>query len=871
MPSAKDFVLAKLAVKDRLLTPQQLQECYQVQAQTHQPLGDVMVKRGLCDPARLLILDRACDEAMKSGRVMNCPKCSLKYFASQWSPSQVYPCPKCKTRMAPLQDMTASVQDGDERVISTLRVKIADERAQQQRGVAVQIVQKAKDSGKLTMRYRKPQVDARAVPAESGKTFGHYLLHERLGAGGSAVVFKATDTRTRNVVALKIIKAMDATKGDVQEYAKRFDREARRLRALSHPNIAKVFDHGKYGENLFVAMHFIEGTSLEQLIAAENSEETRTRFSTEWDRNENLVLLIRDVLIGLQNAHERGAIHQDIKPSNMFLDAAGRCYLTDFAIAREEDQEISETLAGGGDRDFSYFSPEQADRKGGAPDARSDVFSMGTVLYEVLTLRRPFAADSPAQTLQAIQKQHPKDPKELDRSTPDPLVQICLKALEKHPADRYPSAGAFADDLTRYIAGEPVEASRRGLTAKITRLVARNKMVKITLVACAAWLIASVIGAFMLPSLMRGVRVHAGEAKQKADEEAALARRKAAEPFLRNGNAALSRVFAAKDPEAFGTALRDARRGAMDALVLDPTSTDAHLIDGTVARLEGRFEDALRSLTLSVHHHPANGLAHLERGRCFLELHRHFPTEPRFARSGDLALRDFRQAASHATQSHDRDFALGLSAMLLGNESDALGAFNKALEAQSGASEVYLERARLKLQRLSLEEALRDFDLAVAFFPGCVFAHIGRGHVLLADGNLREALAAFERANGFAGGYPWAKLGMGVALMLQGDNDRALALFNEVLQSSSRMPEAYGNRGTVLARKGDLGRAIESYDHALEIHPEYWEALINRGYVHLLHGDKGKARNDMVQFQAKAPNHPFRYQVERWMRMLEGG
>ncbi len=873
MPSAKDFVIAKLSVKDRILTQDQLQQCYKTQEQTRQPLSEIIVGRGLCERGRMAQLDHACTEAMKAGRVMSCPKCGLKYFASQWSASQVYPCPKCQARMEPLADLSVSqaeVQAGDERLVSTLKLKIADQRASEARNTAVRMVQKARDSGRLSLRP-KARVDERAIPHEIGKPFGDYLLQEKLGAGGSAIVFRAVDTRNKSTVALKVIKAMDATRGDIQEYAKRFDREARRLRALQHPGLAKVFDHGKYGDNLFLAMNFIEGTSLEQLIAAENSEETRTKFSTQWDRNENLVLILRDVLIALQYAHERGVVHGDIKPSNMFMDAGGRCYLTDFGVARDVEKEVAEALEGKSDRDLSYLSPEQAGRSGSPPiDARSDIFSVGTMLYEVLTLRRPFAGETPKETIEALRSRHPRDPKTIDRGIPDALCAICLKALEKHPTDRYAGAGAFADDLTRYVAGEPVEAAQSSGGKRLSRLIQRDARVKITVVLCAVWLGVSLVGALLIPGFVRGVSQSAADSKAKVAQGDAATRRTAADPFLRTAQATIQRMTEASQPDGFLNALRDARRAAQEAIGQDPASSEGHMFEGTLLRIEGRFDEALQSLSKAVQHGPTNGRAWLERGRCYLELHRHWPLENRYARSGDMALRDFRKALEHATRPQDQAMASALIAVLNSNQAEAIAQFQKAVDVQPDFSDAYLERGRLRVTLVQPEAAMPDFDLALSHVPGNVFAHIGRGQALLLDNKPKEALEAFERALAFGPvTYPWARLGAGVARLALGDTDQAMTAFEALVEKCPRFPEAWANRATAHVRKGDLQSALKDYDKAIDLDPDYVEALANRGHAWIILGEPNKARNDFIQFQTKGPNHPFRYQVERWMKSLE--
>ncbi|CAN5660807.1 Stk1 family PASTA domain-containing Ser/Thr kinase [soil metagenome] len=273
---------------------------------------------------------------------------------------------------------------------------------------------------------------------------GRYEVLGRAGAGGMAEVYRARDELLGREVALKVLSERFAQDSS---FVERFRREAQSAANLSHPNIVSLYDYGSDDGAYFIVMEYIDGHALSDIIASEAPL-----------LPERAADIASDVAGALQRAHAADLVHRDIKPGNIMITSTGQTKVTDFGIARalgRGDQTMTQTGMVIGTA--SYLSPEQA--QGNPVDARSDVYSLGCVLYEMLTGRVPFSGDTPLSIVYKHVREEPQPPSRLNSDVPAELDAIALKAMAKNPDNRYSGASEMQADLQRFLSGQKVLAT----------------------------------------------------------------------------------------------------------------------------------------------------------------------------------------------------------------------------------------------------------------------------------------------------------------------------------------------------------------------------------------------------------------------------
>jgi hypothetical protein len=336
-----------------------------------------------------------------------------------------------------------------------------------------------------------------AAPPVAAKVPGYEILDE-LGRGAMGVVYRAWQVTLNRAVALKMILSGGHASGD--ELA-RFRREAESLGELTHSNILQVYEVGEQDGLPYFSMEFCPGGSLDRRLAAKPLP------------GREAAGLVLTLARAVQAAHERGIVHRDLKPANVLLAADGTPKVSDFGLAKRLGQQ-GRTASGAVMGTPSYMAPEQASGKGKEIGPAADVYALGAILYECLTGRPPFLAATPLETILQVIVEDPAPPRSVQPAAPRDLETICLKCLQKEPPRRYASAAALADDLRRYLDGEPILARPMGPVGRLMKWARRRPAVAVLLAA-------------VLLALAGGVVVSsyfAVEARDQAEQARGLAR-----------------------------------------------------------------------------------------------------------------------------------------------------------------------------------------------------------------------------------------------------------------------------------------------------------------------------------------------------------
>lgn len=302
----------------------------------------------------------------------------------------------------------------------------------------------------------QPTAPLASVPAsELPRRVGDYELLVELGRGGMGVVYQARQVSLDRMVALKmILRGTMASEADLA----RFRAEAEAVARLDHSNIVPVYEVGELEGQPYFSMKFVAGTTLARRLA---EGPLPPREAAE---------LLAPICRAVHFAHKQGVLHRDLKPSNILIDLEGRPHVTDFGLAKRITDDGGLTNSGAILGTPSYMAPEQAAGNRGEIGPASDVYSLGTILYAMLTGRPPFQAASPVDTVLLVLEQEPLPPRLVNAKADRDLEMIALMALQKPPELRYPGALAMAEDLEAYLAGEPISARSGGITQVAARL-----------------------------------------------------------------------------------------------------------------------------------------------------------------------------------------------------------------------------------------------------------------------------------------------------------------------------------------------------------------------------------------------------------------
>jgi tetratricopeptide (TPR) repeat protein/tRNA A-37 threonylcarbamoyl transferase component Bud32 len=673
-----------------------------------------------------------------------------------------------------------------------------------------------------------------ARPAVAG-----YEILAELGRGGMGVVYKARQLRLNRLVALKMVLAGAHAGG--QQLA-RFHAEAEAVAQLQHPNIVQIFEVGEHEGLPFFSLEFVDGGSLAQKLGGKPRPPREAAGVVEL------------LALAMAEAHQHGIIHRDLKPANVLLTADGLPKLTDFGLAKRLEGDSELTKSGTIMGSPSYMSPEQARGEQDRIGPLSDLYGLGAILYELLTGRPPFVGTSMLETLYQVRHEEPVPPSRFQPKVPRDLETICLKCLQKEPANRYVGCEALAEDLHRFLIGEPIRARPVGRGERLWRWCRRNPRT-----AALSGAIGVLLCAVAVSLTVIGVRV-SGEQRAVAET------RKVAGQRLEQATAAIASgdyrqaqdILQRPDPLLMSSAGLGDVRTQWDTLrdQVDVYAQFRRLLDD--ARFACRF----------------GSVSEKQRGRelCRQLLELYDEIEQRTGRAAaGLPPLDERQQ-----QLFKEDvFEALLTAALV--EQDLAGSADPAARQQAArqaidwlnlAEQVVPQSRALHVHRASFWEQLgdgpaskADTDQAAAIKPTSAvdrfwhgFAEHARGEGSLKQGDrkaaeeqLRAAIADYAaflqlRPDHYWGYFNWAN-----CHVLLGDLHDALVGFTACIRLRPDFPWPYNNRGTAHLRLGELDQAVEDYSTALDRNSQYAEAYANRGTTYRAEGKLDLALSDLTR------------------------
>lgn len=772
-----------------------------------------------------------------------------------------------------------------------------------------------------------------------GQTLGDFEILSLIGTGGMGAVFLARQISLDREVALKVISDVGGIRGKSLE---RFKREAEVLAKTSHPNIVPIYEVGEQGPYSYFAMEYIEGVSLDRILASirnvspdekasdvmrkcpeaqadiysGKSDDTEGSNGAEIDKDYIVTVsrMIISIASALEYAHNKGILHRDVKPSNILIASDGTAKLVDFGLAKAETQP-SITVTGEFFGTASYVSPEQI-RKPETADRRSDVYSLAATYYECLTLRPPFEGDTINETLTRVISREAVPPKKYCSRLSTDFNTVLLKALEKLPSERYPTASEFAAEIQCILDFKPITAKRPSVHRRAYKAL-RRKPIRIALITVAV--LVGVLGYWVISyqlesrtrraakelfdtarkrmttkSYTEALELLGQSLSKKPDYVDAYLASAECQRFLGNYEVAveLGRKAISIDDDNSGAyyqlgqtfiALRDCEQGKaafQQAIDIDPDFALAHA--GMAAcyqflRMDIEALEEYRQAIAIERNMPGNNLIYLNIANILASMGKY-----------QEGIEAYQEVLATDPMNATAYVGIGNCYGLLNDQTKSQEAFKKAasiepenLQIYDQLAQMYLKNKRPSLavntyrsagedfQRLGkFEQALQSYISALEIDPNNVLVLIGVGECYKAVKNYREATLSFKKAASCASedsdraAFAYVKLGGCLGEM--GQNADAVRAYSQAISINPDFYPAYSMLGAHYIQRGLHEDAIKIYKKAMSVDPTKLQVYSSLGDCYM---SLAKYSEAVEHYQKYLPTDPNSYLVLMSMAM----
>lgn len=797
-----DAPLGETLVREGSLSREQLSTA--LDAQRHMSAAGLPMRLGQVLVAkRMLTVDQVKHALALLGKtVLHCAACGKNFNVKNWRPGATVSCPTCAVPLTP---------PPADRALAAHATKVL------------------------------PPHGLEDERATSGQPFGRYRLLEKLGQGGMGVVWKAWDTQLKRVVALKQILGGETD----PETAERFLREAQAAARLKHPNIVGVHDVGVIEGSQYFTTDYVEGQPLDKVMRGEPIGERKA------------LDLVRAVAEALAYAHEQGIVHRDIKPQNILVDGRGTPFVVDFGLAKDVKKELGRNLTVTGQvlGTPAYMSPEQAQGLAETLGPASDQFSLGVVMYEMITGKRPFESTSLGDLLLHIISRDPARPTQVDPRVHRDVETICLRAMEKDPSRRYASMSEFAADVARHLQGEPILARPVSAAERLWRRAKKNRALVLTAATALLMSLGSIAWISWTSHELR-VKVRDGlaeaenlERERKWDkardkyaavkelnprnEEARSGYDRAVGEIRRAEEALTSRATQAEA----GRGAAEAERGALEEsarlteaarLSLDQSYRQRYDGAFTYADLSAKVQAATAIIDGLVQKRPDSPQGHFLRGRAW-----------RVLEANDKA-----EACWHESLRCDASFAAAQYEL-------GMMHLERAIERATVARPVRSESEDTSRAAPLFEQARKELEVAAAAsWPGKDdtaerLLSVALAYLAGDEGRMRELYGSYWTAHeerrltteqGAERFFALSALGMW--------GGARVATLDRAIEVAPHDVLARFLRAAARCDQGDLDGALADYDEAIAWNSQLAEALFNRHFVRLEAADTAGAGRD---------------------------